>query len=116
MSDTMNRSQARQRRFRLGPSEGGSGWSPMLSSSSRQTEDIERFWLDREMGMLEQAVNENGEVKRSELGRMVGCRYWGPGRYGRALRKAVDEGRIRRVRRGVYGPANRSATPRNGQS
>ena len=48
---------------------------------------------------------EHGELSRRELGRVVGCRYWGPGRFGRALRVAVRDGRIRRLRRGMYGPA-----------
>jgi hypothetical protein len=88
----------------------------MLSSSTRQTGDIERFWLDREIGMLERALAEHGDVRRSELAKLVGARYWGPGRYGRALRKGADEGRIRHISRGMYGPIGRGATPRNGDS
>jgi len=85
-------------------SERGSGWSPFLASSTRDIEDSDRY-LAREVEMLERAVREQGVLSRRRLGGMVGCRYWGPGRYGRALRTAVREGRIRRVRRGMYGPA-----------
>ncbi len=49
-------------------------------------------------------VAEQGELPRRELGRLVGCRYWGPGRFGRALRAGVQQGRLSRPRRGVYGP------------
>jgi len=47
---------------------------------------------------------DQGELRRGELGRHVGCKYWGPGRFGRALKAAVRQGRIAHPRRGVYGP------------
>jgi hypothetical protein len=81
----------------------GGGWSPFLSSSSRDADAGERA-LAREIAALERALDEHGELGRRELGRLVGCRYWGPGRYGAALRAAVRAGRIRRVRRGTYAP------------
>ena len=55
--------------------------------------------------MLERAVREQGVLQRRELGKLVGCRYWGPGRFGRALREGVRQGRLSRPRRGYYGPA-----------
>ena len=39
-----------------------------------------------------------------ELRRTVAARYWGPGRFGPAVREAVEEGRIVRVGRGKVGP------------
>ena len=83
---------------------GGSGWSPFLSSSSADIEENDRY-LQREIDMLERAVNDQVEVRRRELGDMVGCKYWGPGRFGRALKVAVRDGRLSHPRRGVYGPA-----------
>ncbi len=80
-----------------------SGWSPFLSSSSRDVEDSDRY-LAREVDALERALREHGVLGRRELGRLVGCRHWGPGRFGHALRTAVRVGRIRRVGRGMYGP------------
>lgn len=80
-----------------------SGWSPFLSSSSSDVEQSDEY-LAREIDMLERAVRERGELRRRELGRLVGCRYWGPGRFGRALRAAVRQGRLGRPRRGYYGP------------
>jgi len=82
----------------------GGGWSPFLSSSTTDIEENDKY-LKRELEMLERAVADRGEVPRRELGRLVGCRYWGPGRFGRALRVAVREGRVSHPRRGVYGPA-----------
>ena len=80
-----------------------SGWSPFLSSSRSDLEQSDEY-LAREIEMLERAVREKGALPRRELGRLVGCRYWGPGRFGRALRAAVRQGRLSRPRRGVYGP------------
>jgi len=80
-----------------------SGWSPFLSSSSSDAEQNDEY-LAREIDMLERAVRDRGELSRRELGRLVGCRYWGPGRYGRALRAAARQGRIGHPRRGFYGP------------
>ncbi|MDX6644584.1 MAG: hypothetical protein QOK40_311, partial [Miltoncostaeaceae bacterium] len=41
---------------------------------------------------------------RRELARLVGARYWGPGRFTAALREAVDEGRARRLSRATFAP------------
>ena len=79
------------------------GWSPFLSSSTSDVEQSDEY-LARELDMLERAVRDKGEVRRRELGRLVGCRYWGPGRFSRALRVAVRQGRVGHPRRGYYGP------------
>ena len=80
-----------------------SGWSPFLSSSSADAEASDEA-LARELDMLERALEDRGELPRRELGRIVACKYWGPGRFSRALRAGVRQGRIARPRRGVYGP------------
>lgn len=80
-----------------------SGWSPFLSSSSSDATASDEA-LAREIDMLERAVREQGVLRRRVLGNLVGCRYWGPGRYGRALREGVRQGRLSRPRRGYYGP------------
>jgi len=81
------------------------GWSPILSSSGTDPEEND-YYLNRELDMLERAVQDQGELRRRELGRLVGCKYWGPGRFSRALRAGVKQGRISRPRRGVYGPVS----------
>jgi hypothetical protein len=78
-------------------------WSPMTASSAHD-QDEEDFWLERELSILERALAEHGEMRRRDLGREVGCRYWGPRRFARALRAGVEEGRFERPRRGVYAP------------
>jgi hypothetical protein len=80
-----------------------SGWSPFLASSSADVDESDRALLG-EVEALERAVREHGPLERRELAKRVGSRFWGPGRYRPALRAALLEGRIVRVRRGVYGP------------
>jgi MFS family permease len=61
--------------------------------------------LDREVEAIWRVVAErDGAVERRELARMVGARFWGPGRFGSALHAAVREGRVRRISRTRYGP------------
>ncbi len=42
-------------------------WSPFLSSSGNDAEEND-FYLERELGMLERAVQDKGELPRRELG------------------------------------------------
>ena len=78
-------------------------YTPEPSGSSYDQEEQD-YWTDRELSLIENALREHGELRRGRLGDMLGCRYWGPGRFARALKIGVDEGRFQRVRRGVYGP------------
>lgn len=100
------RRQAREttggRRFRPGPSEALSssrtgGVDPVRAASADRA-------LDREIAAIAAALAEHGATERRELVRLVGARYWGPGRFARALDAALDEGRIRRVSGRTYGP------------
>lgn len=92
------------RRFRPGPSESLSsartgGVDPVRVASSERA-------LDREVDAIVRALSEHGTIERRELLRVVGARYWGPGRFGAALQTALDEGRIRKVSGRTYGPAD----------
>jgi hypothetical protein len=69
-------------------------WSPAANRTDR----------DREIEIIERALNEQGSANRKELARRVGSRYWGPGRFRGALREAVVEGRVRRLRHDQYAP------------
>ena len=60
--------------------------------------------LDREIAVIAEALRQHGALEREELKRLVGGRYWGPGRFRAALRAAVAEGLARRRSRAVYGP------------
>ena len=80
------------------------GWSPTTSRSSRDEEE-EQYWLDREVSLIENLLNEKGEMNRKDIGDTLGCKYWGPMRFRAALKEGVERGTFRKVSRGVYGPA-----------
>ena len=58
--------------------------------------------LGREVATLEHVLREHGPLTRRELGARSGCRTWGPGRFGQALRQAAQDGRIAREGRDRY--------------
>jgi hypothetical protein len=80
----------------------GAGWAPSISSSTGPDDQSD---LDREVELLANALADKGELSRRELGDLVGCKYWGPGRYRAALREGVDRGAFRRAGRGRYAPS-----------
>src|SRR5438270_12901646 len=82
---------------------GPRSWSPLQPGSSYDS-DEDRYWLEREIGMIERALQDQGEMRRSQLGDLLGCKYWGPGRFARALKTAVAQGRIRHAGFGRYAP------------
>ena len=57
--------------------------------------------LDREIDAIERAL-VGGPETRQELARDVGARYWGPGRFRRALSQSIADGRVRRVAHGRF--------------
>jgi hypothetical protein len=80
-----------------------SSYTPFPSAST-QDADENQFWLDRELSLIERALEDKGEMKRSELGDLLGCKYWGPRRFANALKAGVEQGRFRHVGFGRYGP------------
>src|SRR3954469_18569512 len=91
------------------PGPGTSFGSPgMLGTSSRWSSDDSSEDLDREIEIITRALQERGPADRDELYKLVAGRYWGPGRFRRALRQAVEEGDIKRVSRNQYAPGERA--------
>ncbi len=88
------------RRFRLGP--GSSMYAPRMAGTGRQFDAGQV--LDREIDLIGQAVDSQGPLTRRELARLVGARYWGPGRFRQALAEAMLEGRVQRISRTIVGP------------
>ena len=101
------RERSGARRYRPGP--GPSVYVPAMlgSTVSAPAAEAEHI-LDREIDRIGRAVDEHGTTSREELARLVGARYWGPGRFNNALREATAEGRVRRLARNMYGPRQRS--------
>ncbi len=101
-----SRERAGLRRLRPGPgSQLHAGPAGGIDAGSGATAEVA---LDREIDMLARALEEHGPLDRQDLARLVGARYWGPGRFGDALRAAVNEGRARQLSRRSYGPPERS--------
>jgi hypothetical protein len=88
------------RRYRLGP--GSTSGSPGMGVSM----PLPAQNLDREIGAIRTALDEHGATERTELARLVGARYWGPGVFRAALRDAVADGDVRRTSRSTYAPAD----------
>ncbi len=90
------------RRYRPGPGRGLN--SPWLAVAP----DDEKA-LDHEIETIANAVREGGILATRDLGRVVGARYWGPGRFRTALRSAIAEGRVVRVGPGRVGPPDEAS-------
>ena len=61
--------------------------------------------FEHEVEIIDRALQDRGSANRRELGRRVGARYWGPGRFRSALRAAIAEGRVKRLHGGEFAPA-----------
>jgi hypothetical protein len=95
------------RRVRPGPGRGSTFYSPGMVGSAGTAgryDASSQVALDSEIAALVQTLLEYGPTRRQQLRRLAGADLWGPGRFGPALRQAVDEGRATRVRRGTYAP------------
>jgi len=105
------RAEARERRERAGrrryrPGPGRLGASRGLTPSAGEVDSGAD--LDREIEIIQRALQDHGSANRRELARRVGARYWGPGRFRTALREAIEEGGVKRLRGGEYAPAHDS--------
>ncbi len=81
-----------------------SSFTPFPSSSSRDAEENE-WWLDREISLIKNLLDEEGEMRKKEIGEKLGCKYWGPMRFRTALREGVNRGAFKRTGSGKFGPA-----------
>jgi hypothetical protein len=63
-----------------------------------------------EIQAIQRALDEHGATERTELARLVGARYWGPGIFRAALREALAGGRSSSRRR-TGGSSRTSANP-----
>ncbi|MDT7705569.1 MAG: hypothetical protein QOG20_1176 [Pseudonocardiales bacterium] len=92
---------------RLRPGPGTAFYSPgqigSAGTTSRWSATSDEA-LDRELETIGRAVDRHGPMRRGALAGYVEGRHWGPRRFRRALRQAVDEGRVQRLSRDAYGP------------
>ncbi|MGF1470861.1 MAG: hypothetical protein ACFB50_03860 [Rubrobacteraceae bacterium] len=75
------------------------GWSPRPQASHDATDHE----VEREVDEIVETLEREGITDRRRLAELVRASHWGPRRFRTALRTAVAEGRIERVRRGVIG-------------
>jgi hypothetical protein len=72
-----------------------STYTPFPSASSVDADENE-WWLRREVSMIENLLQEEGELSRKEIGDKLGCKYWGPMRFRAALKEGVARGAFRK--------------------
>jgi len=72
---------------------------------SEQDEDENEWWLRREMSLIHNLLQEEGELSKNEIGERLGCKYWGPLRFRSALKQGVERGAFRRTGHNRYAPA-----------
>ena len=101
----------RRRRVRFGPGEAPAMWSPGAAYSTRGAAGAP---TDQEVDTLHNALRDRGPIGRDELRRLSGARYWGPGRFRRALHKGITEGRVRALGRGRYDAGERERSDGGG--
>jgi hypothetical protein len=80
-----------------------STFTPFPSSSSVDVDENE-WWLRREISLIKNLLEEEGELPRKEIGDRLGCKYWGPLRFRNALKQGVERGEFRKSGRN-YAPA-----------
>jgi hypothetical protein len=86
------------------PHQSIAGWAPTAARSEYDADEME-FWLDREVSLIQNLLNERGELERKTIGDTLGCKYWGPFRFRQALKAGVERGAFRKVSGGRYAPA-----------
>jgi hypothetical protein len=89
---------------RRGSGRGLTSWAQGSSPSSYDEDEME-FWTDREISLIRNLLNERGEMSRSDIGDTLGCKYWGPLRFRRALKEGVARGAFKRTGSGRYAPS-----------
>ncbi len=76
-------------------------YTPFPSSSSADTDENE-WWLRREISLISNLLEDEGELSKSEIGNRLGCKYWGPLRFRNALKEGINRGAFRETGRGRY--------------
>jgi MFS family permease len=107
-----DRWREREQQHRLRPGVGNAFYSPGMHGTAgtpARYAAISDEYLDREIEAIEQCLRRSGPASRDRICDDVDGRTWGPRRFDRALRAAVDEGRVERVSPGVYGPVRQPA-------
>jgi hypothetical protein len=82
-----------------------STYTPFPSASSQDVDENE-FWLQRELSLIHNLLQEEGEMDRKAIGDRLGCKYWGPMRFRSALKQGVERGAFRKTGHNRYAPVS----------
>lgn len=82
-----------------------STYIPFPSASSQDADENE-YWLQREISLIHNLLQEEGELDRKEIGERLGCKYWGPMRFRAALKQGVERGAFRKSGHNRYAAVN----------
>jgi hypothetical protein len=74
------------------------------SGTSASDKDENEWWLDREISLIKNLLEEEGETSRKEIGERLGCKYWGPMRFRAALKAGVERGAFHKTGHNRYAP------------
>ena len=78
-----------------------STYTPFPGASSQDAEE-NQWWLDREVSLIANLLEEEGEQTKDAIGEALGCKYWGPLRFRNALKQGVERGAFRKVGRNRF--------------
>ena len=70
-------------------------YTPFPGASSQDVDENE-WWLRREISLIKNLLDDEGETSRNEIGERLGCKYWGPLRFRGALKEGVERGAFRK--------------------
>ena len=73
--------------------------------ASTQDPDENEWWLQREISLIKNLLEEEGEQSKDAIGEKLGCKYWGPLRFRSALKAGVERGEFRKTSRNRYASA-----------
>ena len=77
-------------------------YTPFPGTSSVDADENE-WWLHREISLIKNLLEEDGETSKSDIGNKLGCKYWGPMRFRSALKEGIKRGAFRKEGR-EYAP------------
>jgi hypothetical protein len=67
--------------------------------------DENEWWLRREISLIKNLLEDEGETSRKDIGNRLGCKYWGPMRFRSALKAGIERGEFRKTGRNTYASA-----------
>ena len=80
-----------------------STYTPFPGAGAQDTDENE-WWLRREISLIQNLLEDEGELSRKDIGEKLGCKYWGPMRFRSALKVGTERGAFRKAAHNRYAP------------